>query len=71
MAFISILLDFILIILDQGSAGSWCSRANFKVSKIFAGRSLNFSDIKKYFGFSFSHTRESFTFIVFIILNNF
>ena len=31
--------------LDQGSAGSWCSRAKFQVSKNFAGRSFSFSYI--------------------------
>ena len=33
------------VALDQGSAGSWCSRAKFKVSKIIAGSSFSFSDI--------------------------
>ena len=34
-----------LINLDQGSADNWCSRAKFEVFKIFAGRSLSFSEI--------------------------
>ena len=33
------------VYLDQGSAGSWCSRAKFQVFKVFAGRSFSFSDI--------------------------
>ena len=37
--------------LNQGSAGSWCSRAKFKVSKRFAGRSFSFSDLYKTFWF--------------------
>ena len=40
--------------LNQGSAGSWCSRANFQVSKIFAGRSFSFSDTNKKLLFLFS-----------------
>ena len=31
--------------INQGLAGSWCSRAKFQVSKFSAGRSFNFSDI--------------------------
>ena len=52
-----------IIPLDQGSAGSWCSRAKFKVSKRFAGRSFSFSDLYKTFWFQFYSHQINFQFL--------